>query len=295
MTDSGATDEPDSHRQITRRGFLGALVAGSGLAAAPITNAANQPSLPVDVETRFLGTQPDDEHSIRAEVTIAPGDEFGPIQQSTIRIRPTSHAFLGPRVETNERTGGDQVLTRTDERPLAFETSRLDPSETVSVTVYLYPKAEFPNDETLASVDIRAERAQNNEVVRGEIPITRAVAPADVTYGESPVIAPWLAGISGIGLGGLLVGAVAVWRRRLAERRLARELVTISDRATNTAVEELAEEALSLMRYIDEQRDTGTESSSGRDDYTGFGESEPDGGDTDSGSSSDTPIVALND
>jgi hypothetical protein len=242
------TDESLGGRErpaCTRRQFLG-LVGSGGAAAATAGVAAAEPSVPVEVETEFLGETSEDDHAVRAVVRVAPTAEFGAVREGTLTVRASDRAFLGSEVGTSQRTGGDQVLTRERDQPLTFALDRVEPGETVGVTVHLYPKAEFP-DGDLGTVAVQLQRGRNSEVVEAELPVAHAVAPAEVSYGESPAVAPWLAGAGGFGVGALAVGLLATWRRRSIERAVAERLSTIADRATSPGVSDDAEAALSLL------------------------------------------------
>lgn len=284
MTD----DDRQAGHRVSRRQFLG--LVGSGVVMAGAGVSAGQSSLPVSVETAYLGQSTDDVHAVRATVRVEPTTEFGTISKGQLTLRASDGAFIGNTVETSQQTGGDQVLTRARDDPLTFTIGRVEPGETVSLAVRLYPKATFP-DEKLGAIAVSLQRGRNNEVVDSKLSIAHPVTPDEVSYGESPTVPPWAAGAGGIGIGALLAGAVTSRLQRVRERRVADILARIADRATSTSVANDAEEALSLLDTAPDDTDSNSERSRGS---SSEGERSPSDGE--SGKSGGTgPLVDFDD
>ena len=207
-------------------------VVPGGVAAS--TSGTNS-DVPVTINSTFIGTDLDRDHAVRVTITLTPDRQSGAINNTIVTIRPTETAFIDLRsISTNETAGGDQVVSRTRERPARFRIAQLDPGESVTISFRLYPKAVVPDGERLAAVDVKTQFVPDSRIETA----TREVAPTVDTdrlrFTTDPPVPLEIAGGLGAVVGGLLVGVVAFVYHRRVRAELIRCLREGKDAAVNS-------------------------------------------------------------
>ncbi|WP_435102518.1 hypothetical protein [Halarchaeum sp. P4] len=225
-----------------------AVVLALGVAAGPVTANSNAPTPPVHVNQTFVGTSADADHAVEVTVTVAPTERSGPINNTVLTLDAERAAFIAPSsITTSETTGGDQVITRSADRPPTFDIDRMDPGETASISFRVYPKAVLPSGETLATVDVETQFVRTQRVVTTETPVAPTVSPDQAAYANTPGLPPIVSGALGAGGAAIVAcGVGLVYRRRLRSsardtlRSVANQpLPTSAERTVTDAIESL--------------------------------------------------------
>lgn len=224
------------------------LVSAAGTAAVTSDVSAQASSPPITVEQTFVGTTEGSEHAFKMTVTIAPSRETGAINNTVLRVRASEAAFIPPSsVSTDERTGGNQVISQRKANALTFDIEKLRPTQMIKVSFRIYPKATVPSGEQLATVDMETQLVTNKRVVSEQSVIAPTVDPDQVSYVVSPQLSPMMSG--GIGtVGGMAITLTVLFvyfrRRRGTIRKVLR---TARNQATSRNAKQNINKALRLL------------------------------------------------
>lgn len=222
---------------------VGATPAG----VAASTGGANA-EVPITINSTFTGTDLDRNHAVRVTITLTPDRQSGAINNSVVTIRPTENAFIDlPSISTSETAGGDQVVSRTRERPARFRIAQLDPGESVTISFRLYPKAVVPDGERLVAVDIETQFVRDSRIETATRGVAPTVEPDELRFTTDPPVPIELAGGLGTVAGGLLVGAIAFAHHRRLRTGLIRCLRDGRNTVVNSHTERRIDQALSRL------------------------------------------------
>jgi hypothetical protein len=272
------------------------VLAGGGLGAGVDAAATTQGvDIPVTVQHTFVGTAQDSDHAVVVTVTVAPSTDTGAIGNTSIRIKPSSAAFIAPRsISTSETTGGDQVVTQSGARPAEFQVARLDPGETVTLTFRLYPKALVPDGESLATIQVRTQFERNQRQASTTKTVAPVVDESELPFAVPPPISPLAAGGIGAALAALVVGGVAVALRRRHRTSLERILRQAKTSAVNVETRRAIDRALTRLGADGSSpaSDEGTDPPRGRDDAT---RRDPEGTDGSESGSDEAVLIDFDD
>jgi hypothetical protein len=274
---------------------LGLVGSGLGTGAGASTAGAD---VPVTVQHTFTGTSAESEHAVAVALTVAPTEETGAINNTSIRVTPTAAAFLAPpSISTSETAGGDQVITQSNARPVTFELTRLEPGETVTIRFRLHPKAVAPDGDPLANVHVQTQFVQNRRQASATKTIAPAVDESTLAFTVAPAISPPLAGGIGAAIATVLVGGVAYVLRRRRRAAIVALLRPAKPNVVNAEVRRAIEQALAQLG-VDSASDApraGGERPGGRGGSTGTEEHPVEREDTGSSGSDETVLIDFDD
>lgn len=231
------------------------------VAVVGTSTAAQQPALPVEVTTDYIGDSTEANHAFNTRITVAPTDRT--LESTTVDIATTARAFISQRsISTSVNTqDGRQVLTRSNEGDGEFHIDRLRPGEEVTIELELYPQVLVPGGERLAQVGVESQFAANNRVVENEIDVAPEVSEGDIAVVEEPQI-PLVAAVGGSLVSGILLCGligVVLWKRKQSQ------LGQLLDRLDDVVMSAEAADIVAQTRTVAGASDTGVDSESGED------------------------------
>jgi len=241
-----------------------ALVLGG--AAVGTSTATQQPALPVEVTTDYLGDSTEADHAFSLRITVSPDDRT--LESTTVDIAAMTRAFISQRsISTFVSTqDGRQVLTRSSEAPGEFHVDRLRPGEEVTIELKLYPQALVPGGERLAQVTVESQFAANNRVVSNEFGVAPQLSEGDVTVVEDrriPLVTAVGGGLASGALISTLIGVV-LWKRK--QSQLSRLLGRLDDAVMSAEAEDLVGQARTVVGDTDSGIDSGSVTDEDEDD-----------------------------
>jgi len=241
-----------------------ALVLGG--AAVGTSTATQQPALPVEVTTDYLGDSTEADHAFSLRITVSPDDRT--LESTTVDIAAMTRAFISQRsISTFVSTqDGRQVLTRSSETPGEFHVDRLRPGEEVTIELKLYPQALVPGGERLAQVTVESQFAANNRVVSNEFGVAPQLSEGDVTVVEDrriPLVTAVGGGLASGALISTLIGVV-LWKRK--QSQLSRLLGRLDDAVMSAEAEDLVGQARTVVGDTDSGIDSGSVTDEDDDD-----------------------------
>lgn len=218
------------------------IFSATTIGGASTAGAQPDAEVPMTVSTHYIGNTTDAEHAFETQITLAPTDRR--LNDTEITISTTERAFISPAaIETIVSTrDGRQVISRVAGEPGTFHIDRVNPGETVTIVVRLYPQQLVPDGEPLATVEATTQFVGNQRVLTDRVPIRPDPDAGALGVVSTPGPPLYVIGIGGLLAGAVLVGggAVFVMKRRASRvQHLARQ---IQRSAVNTEARQTAEE-----------------------------------------------------